>query len=304
MTSIPNETLLQAVAKRVLLGDGAMGTQLQQAGLVPGECGDAWNLQHPDRVEAIQRCYVEAGSDCLLTNTFGGSRIMLERHSLGDEAVAVNQAAVEIARKAFGEKRGFVIGDIGPFGGLLEPLGNVPAATVRDAFTEQAEALVAAGVDAVIVETQTALEELALGIEAAKKAGAPCVIGSMAYDVGADGKSCRTMMGVSPTQAATFMRDAGVDIIAMNCGSGLDIEWAAHVVAEYRTVCELPTMAQPNAGQPVVEGDQVVYKQTPEEMAAGVAKLIEAGANIIGSCCGSTPEHTRLFRQEIDRFNG
>src|SRR5277367_5867093 len=163
--------LQNAIRKRPLLGDGAMGTQLMFAGLEQGNCGEAWNLTHPERVLAIQRRYVEAGSDCLITNTFGGSRIMLNRHSESDHVVEVNIAGVEIARRAFGDKEGYVLGDIGPFGGLLEPYGDFTEAQVRSAFEEQAKALVDAGADAIIIETQTGLEELLIAIEAAKAAG-------------------------------------------------------------------------------------------------------------------------------------
>ena len=226
---------------------------------------------------------------------------MLERHDHGDDVAVINAAGVELARRAFGERRGFVIGDIGPFGGLMEPHGDIPEQRVRDAFAEQAAALVSAGADAILVETQTALEELKLGIEAARGAGASCVIGSMAYDVTRDGSRLRTMMGISPEQAAEFMREAGVDIVALNCGSGVDVTWAAKAVTLYRDVCDLPTMAQPNAGQPVLENMKVVYKQTPEAMVAELPALLDAGVRIVGGCCGSTPAHIRLFREVIDR---
>ena len=293
---------MQAFGRRVLLGDGAMGTQLQCAGLEAGGCGEAWNLEHPDRLLAIQKAYAGAGSDCLTTNTFGGCRIMLERHGRERDVAAINRAGVEVAREAFGDAAGFVIGDIGPFGGLMEPYGEVTQQQVREAFAEQAEALVSAGVDALIIETQTALEELAIGIEAAKKAGAPCVIGSMAFDVTRDGSEIRTMMGIDPEQAAAFMRDAGVDVLALNCGTGIGVEWAARAVRRYQAVSDLPTMAQPNAGQPVLENMKVVYRQTPQEMVAELPQLLETGVNIVGACCGSTPTHLALFRETIDRF--
>jgi 5-methyltetrahydrofolate--homocysteine methyltransferase len=296
------KSLLEAIRTRILLGDGAMGTQLQYAGLEPGGCGEAWNLEHPERLLEIQRGYVDAGSDCLITNTFGGCRIMLERHSHGDETVAINQAGVRLAREAFGHRPGFVLGDIGPFGGLMEPYGEVPEQRVREAFAEQAEALVTAGADAVIIETQTSLEELGIGIGAAKKAGAPCIIGSMAYDATLDGKEVRTMMGIDAEAAAAFMQEAGADVIALNCGSGVDVGWAAKVVQRYRAVCDLPTMAQPNAGLPVLENMKVVYKQTPQEMVAELPGLFEAGVNIVGGCCGSSPSHIRLFREAIDEY--
>jgi len=293
-------TLLDALAVRPLLGDGAMGTQLMFAGLEQGSCGEAWNLTHADRVLAIQRRYAEAGSDCLLTNTFGGSRIMLNRHGHPDEVDAVNAAGVAIAREAFGDRTGYVIGDIGPFGGLMEPYGDFTEAQVRAAFIEQARALVKAGADAIIIETQTSLEELQLGIEAAREAGASCVIGSMAYDVTLDGATFRTMMGIDPERAAEFMQAHGADIVALNCGTGMDMARAREAVERYRRVVDRPVMAQPNAGQPKLVNMKVVYDETPEQMVTGVAPLLEAGASILGACCGSTPDHIRAFRQAMD----
>jgi 5-methyltetrahydrofolate--homocysteine methyltransferase len=294
--------LQDAIRERPLLADGAMGTELMAAGLDQGSCGEAWNLAHPERVLAIQRRYADAGSDCLLTNTFGGSRIRLGRHGHGDHVAAINAAAVRIAREAFGGRAGFVIGDIGPFGGLLQPYGDTTESTVRDAFAEQAAALVEAGADAVIIETQTSLEELLLGIEAAKAAGAPCVIGSMAYDVMQDGTRFRTMMGVDPERAAEFMEEHGVDVVALNCGNGMNMTRAREAVARYRQVTSLPVMVQPNAGQPRLADKQIVYDETPEQMVGGIVPLLQAGAAIIGGCCGSTPEHIRAFRGAIDRY--
>jgi len=292
--------LLERITRAPVLADGAMGTQLMLAGLEQGGCGEAWNLTQPERVLAIQRLYVDAGSECLLTNTFGGSRIMLARHGHADEVVAINAAAAGIAREAFRGRDGYVVGDIGPFGGLLEPYGDVPASDVREAFDEQARALVAAGVDAIIIETQTSLEELGLGLRAAREAGAPCVIGSLAYDVTLDGSTFRTMMGVDPEQAAAFMQEHGADIVALNCGTGMDMARARDAVDRYRMVTDLPVMAQPNAGQPEVVNMRVVYHETPAHMARGVVPLVQAGARIIGACCGSTPDHIREFSRALD----
>jgi len=292
--------LLEVLRNRALLGDGAMGTQLMLAGLEQGNCGEAWNLTYPERVLAIQRRYAEAGSDCILTNTFGGSRIMLNRHGHATDVAAINRAGVEIVREAFGSRPGYVIGDIGPFGGLMEPYGDFTEAEVRAAFVEQAAALVKAGADAIIIETQTSLEELLIGIQAAQEAGAACIIGSMAYDVTLDGSTFRTMMGVDPERAASFMEEHGAHIVALNCGTGMDMARARDAVLRYRDVTSLPLMAQPNAGQPKLINMKVVYDETPEQMVVGVGPLLEAGARIIGACCGSTPEHIRAFRQTLD----
>jgi 5-methyltetrahydrofolate--homocysteine methyltransferase len=294
--------LQEACLERPLLGDGAMGTQLMIAGLAQGNCGEAWNLNHPDRVLAIQRRYAEAGSECIITNTFGGSRIMLNRHSQADHVPEINKAGVKIAREAFGDRDGYVLGDVGPFGGLLVPFGDFTEAQVQSAFEEQAGALVEGGADAIIIETQTSLEELLIGIKAAQTAGAKCIIGSMAYDVTLDGSTFRTMMGIDPERAAEFMEENGAHIVALNCGTGMEMERARMAVERYKRVTSLPVMVQPNAGKPKLVNMKVVYDETPEQMVKGMVPLLEAGANIIGSCCGSTPDHIRAFRQAIDEY--
>jgi len=295
--------LQEAAFERRLVCDGAMGTQLMLAGLESGACGELWNLTSPDRVLAIQRRYVEAGTDCLITNTFGGSRTVLKRHGVAGKVREINHAGVRIAREAFGNRPGYVLGDIGPLGAILEPYGDLSQADAQIALEEQALALVEAGVDAIIIETQTSLDELGLAIDAARAAGAPCIIGSLAYDWSADKTFFVTMMGVLPDKAAQFVDERGAHIVALNCGAGMDMTGAAKVVRLYRENCTLPAMAQPNAGLPVLERGKAVYKQTPAEMAAGVPELLAAGANIVGSCCGSTPEHTYAIRQVVDEFN-
>jgi 5-methyltetrahydrofolate--homocysteine methyltransferase len=296
------KSLLDALREKPLLGDGAMGTQLMFAGLEQGNCGEAWNLTQPEKVLEIQRRYADAGSDCIITNTFGGSRIMLNRHGFAGDVRAINAAAVDIARQAFGSREGYVLGDIGPFGGLMEPYGDFTEDQVREAFAEQASALVDAGADAIIIETQTGLEELGLAIAAGKEAGAACVIGSLAYDVTLDGSTFRTMMGVDPERAAEFMQESGADIVALNCGTGMDMVWAKQAVERYRSATDLPVMAQPNAGLPRLVNLKVVYDETPAEMVRGVIPLLEAGTSIIGGCCGSTPDHIRAFRSAMDQY--
>ena len=296
--------LLEAIKTRRLVGDGAMGTQLMLAGLESGACGEAWNLTHPERVLAIQRRYAEAGADCIITNTFGGSRIMLRRHEHEKDLAAINAAGVRITREAFGGRPGYVLGDIGPLGALLEPYGDLSEADALAALKEQATALVQAGADAIIIETQTGLEELGLAIDAAKGAGAPCIIASLAYDLSQDGTFYVTMMGIAPEQAAEFVQARGAHIVALNCGTGMDMAGAATVAKLYRARCPLPIMVQPNAGLPVLENLKAVYKQLPADMAKDVPQVLDAaGVGIIGSCCGSTPDHTRAIREVVDTFN-
>lgn len=295
--------LLEILTARRLVCDGAMGTQLMLAGLEQGACGEAWNLTHPDRVLGIQRRYAEAGADCIITNTFGGSRLMLRRHGHEGDLVGINAAGVRIAREAFGGRPGWVLGDIGPLGALLEPYGELSEADARAALEEQAAALVRAGADALIIETQTSLEELGLAIDAGKAARAPCIIASLAYDLSMDGTFYKTMMGIAPEQAAAFAEERGAHVVALNCGTGMDMAGAARVGRLYRESCSLPVMVQPNAGLPVLENLRAVYKQTPADMAKDVPEVLDTGVAIVGSCCGSTPEHTRAIRAVVEGFN-
>jgi 5-methyltetrahydrofolate--homocysteine methyltransferase len=295
--------LHEAARVRRLVGDGAMGTQLMLAGLEQGACGEAWNLTHPERVLAIQKRYAEAGADCIITNTFGGSRIMLRRHGHEPDLAEINRAGARITREAFGGREGFVLGDIGPLGALLEPYGELSAADAQAALEEQATALVEGGVDAIIIETQTSLEELGLAIDAARAAKAPSIIASLAYDLSMDGTFYKTMMGVAPEDAAEFVAERGAHIVALNCGTGMDMTGAAKVAGIYAERCALPIMVQPNAGLPVLENLKAVYKQLPADMAAGVPAALAAGAAIVGSCCGSTPDHTRAIRAAVNQFN-
>jgi 5-methyltetrahydrofolate--homocysteine methyltransferase len=295
--------LHQAVLERRLVCDGAMGTQLMAAGLESGGCGEAWNLTHPERILDIHRAYARAGADCLITNTFGASRLMLERHGHAGDLVAINRESVRLARAALDDRDGYVLGDMGPLGAILEPYGELSVTRARAAWEEQATALVQAGADAIILETMTSLDEIGTAVDAALAAGAPCVIASLAYDLSADKTFHVTMMGVLPGPAAAFLEERGAHVVGLNCGTGIDMAAVAAVVRAYREHCSLPTIGQPNAGLPVLERGRAVYKQPPAEMAAGVPGALEAGANIVGSCCGSTPEHTKAIRRVVDDFN-
>jgi 5-methyltetrahydrofolate--homocysteine methyltransferase len=297
------KTLIEAMKEKVLVSDGAMGTQLMAAGLESGNCGEIWNVTHPERILEIQRRYVEAGSDCLITNTFGGNGLMLKRHGHFDDLYEINYAAAQIARKAFGDKEGFVLGDIGPVGGVLQPYGDLEAEDVREALRMQIEALIKGGVDAIIIETQMDLAETELGVQAAKEFGAPCIIASLAYDRTLDGSAFRTMMGVAPERAAEYLSQIGVDVLALNCGTGVDMAVAERIVSEYKESADCFTMAQPNAGLPVLENFKAVYKQTPQEMVAPLDRLLAAGVNIVGGCCGSTQDHIRAIRQKVEVWN-
>ena len=291
--------LPEALEQKVLLNDGGMGTQLQLAGLIPGSCGDAWNLEEPEKVLAIQRKYAEAGCDCLTTNTFSASPLNLERRGRKDECEAINKAGAELAREAIGEN-GYVLGGIGPFGGFLEPLGEQALNDVVENFAIQARALLAGRADGIIIETMTALNEAEAALLGAREAGAPFVIITMAYD--ASGGVFRTMMGVDPSAACEALEPLAPDVVGCNCGSGLVIGDYVKLTQQFRALTKRPLLVQPNAGLPELVNDQVIYREPPEEMAAHIAELAAAGANMIGGCCGTTPRHIELFRAELNKI--
>ncbi|MGD9765361.1 MAG: homocysteine S-methyltransferase family protein [Candidatus Binatia bacterium] len=290
---------LEAVRTRVLVGDGAMGTQLFEAGLPVGACGDEWNLSHADTVGAIHSAYASAGSDVLLTNTFQASPLALARHGLAAQAYAINLSAARIARDCAGPSR-YVLGDIGPFGGFLQPLGSTSRAELEDAVSIQAAGLVDGGVDGIIIETMTALDELGAVAQAVRRVRPDVpLVGSLTFDRLVDG-GFRTMTGVDVPRAVGFMEQLGFDILGCNCGTGIHVGDYVQLVEQYREVTKRPIMVQPNAGQPRLERGHIVYDETAEMMAAAVPALIRAGASIVGSCCGTGPEHIRLFRRQAD----
>jgi len=286
-------TLLERCRRGTVLIDGAMGTELQRAGLEIGASGERWNLEMPERVEAIHRAYVDAGVDVLIANSFNANPWVLERFGLASEMDRINQAAAAIARRAAGTGV-IVLGDIGPFGGFLAPLGEVTLDQVSESFARQARGLLKGGADGIIVETMSAIEEAAAAVRAAREAGAPVVVASMAFE--RRGKSgVRTMMGVAPDQAARALADAGADIVGANCGTNLAFADFSDIVTWMRDAGGRPIVVQPNAGQPELVDGRAVYGMSPAEFAAGVAPLAAAGAAVLGGCCGTTPAHIRAL---------
>jgi 5-methyltetrahydrofolate--homocysteine methyltransferase len=281
------------VSGRRLIGDGAMGTELQRAGLEPGGCGDEWNLTRPDDVVAIHRRYVEAGSEVILTNTFGANRFVLARYDLDGRQADICRAGAALARRAAGRDT-FVLGDVGPCGGFLEPLGDISEADLTASLETSIGALLEGGADGIIVETMTALDELRLAVRTARRLGAPVVIASVAYDR-LKGGGHRTMMGLAPAEAARASEEAGADVLGANCGTNLAAADLLAITAEIRGVSALPVMLQPNAGQPRLEGDRIVYDMAPDLMARELLALT-AVAQVVGACCGSTPDHIAAFR--------
>lgn len=282
------------IEKGVFVLDGAMGTQLFARGVEPGRCNDWLNVERPDLVLDVHKAYLDAGSDAILTNTFGANRFALGRHGHADKAFEINKAGAQIARQAAGEGR-YVLGDVGPTGDFLEPLGTLKPDEVRDAFVEQIKGLREGGVDGLIVETMTAIDELVVALEAAKSAGGGLpLFASMSYDKGPAG--FRTMMGVDVATAISRMIALGVDAVGFNCGTCTLDEYAelakAYVAAAQGKV---QLFAEPNAGKPELLDGQAVYRVTPEEFAAACVKIHGAGVHILGGCCGSTPSHIRAI---------
>lgn len=290
-------TIVESLARRVLVADGAMGTELQQAGLPIGVGGESWNLDHPDCVAAIHAAYLEAGSDVILTNTFGATRWALERHGLAWRQDDLNRAAARIARRAAGPDR-FVLGDLGPTGELLAPLGTLAVDDLRADASRRARALLEEGADGIICETLTSADEAEIVIGAARDAGAGCVIASFAFDKHPNGR-VRTMMGVDPREAARRARDAGAAVVGANCGTRLEIRDFPALAAELAAASGLPVMIQPNAGQPRLEGGRAVYDMSSGDFAAGMETVLAAGAAIVGGCCGTRPAHIRALSAAV-----
>lgn len=280
--------IVQEIKKgRVLVSDGAWGTFLQKKGLKPGECPEQWNVTRPNDVYAIAQSYVEAGSDMIETNSFGGNYFKLKGYGLQEQVFELNKAAAEISRKAAGNDR-FVLGSVGPTGKLLL-MEEVTETELYNAFKEQSVALEAGGADAIVIETMTDLEEARIAVKAASENTACEVICTMTFDKILTGEY-RTMMGISPAEMTETLVDAGAAIIGANCGNG--IADMIGIVKEIRKVNErIPILIHANAGMPQYCDGGTTFPETPEDMAGRVREIIEAGANIIGGCCGTTPDH-------------
>ncbi len=276
----------ELLAKTPVVTDGAWGTQLQARGLKPGDCPDAWNLTRPEMVEEVARAYVEAGSRVILSNTFGSNRVSLARHGLAEKAVELNRAGAAISRRAAGD-RAKVFASIGPSGKVLMA-GETTEDELRAAFAEQARALAEGGADALVVETMSDLAEAKIALEAAKATGL-AVVACMVFDTGKNRD--RTMMGNAPEQAAEALTAAGADVIGANCGVG--IESYVTVCRRLKAATNRPVWIKANAGLPELVGGTTTWKMTPEAFAGYVPQLVEAGANFIGGCCGTSPEFIR-----------
>ena len=283
---------------KVLISDGAWGTFLHQRGLQPGECPELWNITHREDVHAIAKSYIDAGANMILTNSFGGSPFKLEHFGLQNRAAELNEAAAAISREAAGEEH-FVLGSIGPTGAVLM-MGQVTEEQLYDGFRIQAEALKKGGADAICVETMSAIDEAVLAISAAKESTGLDVVCTFTFEKTMNGEF-KTMMGVSPKEMVAAVKEAGAAIIGTNCGNGFD--QMIDIVKEIRTVDGItPLLVHANAGKPEYRDGETVFPETPAHMASKVKELIECGANIIGGCCGTTPDHIRALVNEVRKM--
>ncbi len=281
------------LASAPLLTDGAWGTQLQARGLASGEFPDGWNLTHPDLVGQVARAYVEAGSQIILTNTFGANRVRLAGHeTLVNQVADINRCGVEISREATAGQA-HVFASMGPCGKLMVT-GEIQAPEVRAAFEEQARALAEAGADAIVVETMADLQEAKIAVAAAKATNLP-VVGCMVFDSGKN--KDRTMMGATPEQAAQGLAEAGADVIGANCGQGIDA--FVGICQRLRAATQQPIWLKPNAGLPQYEDGRPVYRTLPESFALLAPELVKAGASFLGGCCGTTPEFIKALKTKL-----
>lgn len=292
-------SLKDRITQGVFVLDGAMGTELFARGIEAGTCNDYLNIDSPDVILDIHRSYVQAGSDAVLTNTFGANKYALARHGLADKVAEINTAAAQIARRAAGDEK-YVLGDIGPSGDFLEPLGNLKAEELKEAFTEQVKALAARGVDGFIIETMTALDEVAVAVRAVKSVSDLPVFVSLAYDPA--GEDFKTMMGVDPAAAVARLITLGVDVVGFNCG-GLTLGQYVKLARIYASLVKgkIALLAEPNAGRPELIEDKAVYKVTADQFAQAAKEIHSAGFNIIGGCCGTAPKYIKAV---ADRLKG
>jgi 5-methyltetrahydrofolate--homocysteine methyltransferase len=278
-----------------LLFDGAMGTMLQEVGLDDGGAPEMWNLQRPQDVAAIHEGYLRAGARIITTNTFGGTRPRLAMHGLADRVAELSLAAAQIARRAADPFGALVAGGLGPTGELLEPLGTLTLSRAQELFAEQVRALVAGGVDLILIETMSDLGEAEAAVRAAQAVAPQLpVAATLSFDT-----NLRTMMGVTPAAAVRALGALGVAAVGANCGRGpAEMEIIVGQMAEVRPD-GLLLMAQSNAGLPVLVGDHFEYDKHPADMAEHARRLQAAGVDIIGACCGSTPAHLGAMRAAL-----
>jgi 5-methyltetrahydrofolate--homocysteine methyltransferase len=282
-------------SNKYLVSDGATGSNLQQRGLDKGKAAENWIFENPEAIKQLHLDFINAGSDILLTCTFGANRLRLEHGGLGDKVKETNIQAVQIAREAVGDRNILIAGSMGPLGQMLKPLGSLDVEDAHQIYTEQALALSTAGVDLLIIETQFDIDEATAAILGARSVCETPIICSFSYDRGV-----KTMMGISPTKMAQMLSKFDLSAVGINCGKSLQDNLTC--LKELRQVTGLPIWFKPNAGLPTVdEMGNAVYTTTPADMGNEVVNWIAEGAAIIGGCCGTSPAHLAAMAAEVKK---
>lgn len=291
-----NKFLERLKAGDILVADGATGTNLQKAGLAAGTHTEDWVFDQPDKILDLEKAFVAAGSDIILTCTFGGTRPRMRGAKHADRIAEINQRAAKLAREAASVRDGVLVGgSIGPLGQLMKPYGPITSEEAKNAFAEQANALAEGGIDLFVIETQFAFEEADAAFEGARSVTDLPIVISFSYDRGT-----RTMMGVKPVDVIKKYKAMGAALVGANCGTTL--ENMESIIKEYAsTETGFPLWAKPNAGMPRLEGAQTIYDVTPQQMAEFASKYIAHGARVVGGCCGSTPEHIAAIAEAVKK---
>lgn len=296
-TKVRTPAVLEGLSKgEFLVADGATGTYLQLHGLEPGGCPEAFNLTRPEVIRQMAADYFAAGSDFVLTDSFGGNKFMLKKYGHGDTVRTINRTAAQLARSVAPPGR-FVVGSVGPTGEFLEPLGAVSESEMYDAFVDQITALEEGGADAVDVETMTSIEEATLAVKAAKKNTNLAVFATMVFDKGPRGLF--TMMGVTPERAVRELTAAGADVVGTNCGNGIEV--MIEIARRLRAATAGYVMVKSNAGIPGIIEGKIVYPETPDWMAERFKTLVDLGVNVVGGCCGTGPGHIQALCKAVGR---
>lgn len=290
-----NQSVIDKLHAGHMVLDGGMGTQLFDMGLGISQCPHVWNVEQPDKVRAIHKSYYDAGADIILTNTFGANKYRLSQFELQDKVAELNQAGVKAARQ-LGDRPYLIAGNIGPTGYLLHPYGVHHPDDFVQCFREQAQALEEGGVDMFVIETQSDPKEALAAMEGVRSVSAKPIIVSFTFQLGKQGY--RTMMGTSPQDAWESLQDTDIQGFGVNCGEGM--EKYLNLVPILRSFTTLPFMVKPNAGVPEMVDGETRYTETPSDFQRMIPGIIDAGVNLIGGCCGTTPEHIRVIREAVD----
>jgi methionine synthase I (cobalamin-dependent) len=293
--------LIEKLKQGIFFLDGAMGTQLIAEGIKSKRCNDYLNVESPQTVIDIHKAYLQAGSDAIITNTFSANKFVLDKHNLGDKVEQINLAGARIARQAVEEidAERYVLGGIGPCSEFLPPVGKADPEKVKEAFIVQAQALLEGGVDGFIVETMMALKEMTIAVQALQSVSELPVFASFAFNPASDG--FRTLMGIAPDTAIPKLVSLGVDAVGFNCGSLTMGEYnkLSQICADLLKDDEVFLLAEPNAGKPELTESRAIYKLSPEDFADAAQKIRDAGARILGGCCGTGPEHIKAMVQRL-----